>query len=117
MTSAAEMRADYRELIDEDGETITLRRFVAGGAPIEVEVRARVTGYQPAELVGGIKQGDSRLIVLAEDVEARGFPVPFSTGGSDKAIIRGKTQNIELVDDRTRRVGGVLIAYDITARG
>jgi hypothetical protein len=114
---AAQARRDYREMIADVGEVITLRRNVPSGAPIEAQVLARVTGYQPKDLVGGIKQGDSRLIVLAEDVEAKGFPVPFSTGGSDKAIIRGKTQNIELVDDRTRRVGGVLIAYDITARG
>ena len=114
---AAQVRRDYRDAIAEVGETITLRRFVAGGPPIKAEVRARVTGYQPAELVGGIKQGDRRVIILAEDVEATGFPVPFSTGGSDKTVVRGKALNIEIVDDSTRRVGGVLIAYDITARG
>lgn len=117
MTSAAEMRADHREMIDEDGEIITLRRFVAGGAPIEAEVRARVTGYQSAELVGGIKQGDRRVIVLAEDVETSGFPVPFRTGGTDKVVVRCRVLNIGVVDDSTRRVGGVLIAYEITATG
>lgn len=114
---AAQARRDYRKAISDVGEIITLRRIVAGGAPIEAEVRARVTGYQPAELVGGIKQGDRRVIVLAEDVEATGFPTPFSTGGSDKTVVGGKALNIEVVDDSTRRVGGALIAYDITARG
>lgn len=115
--NAAQIRRDYREALSDVGETIILRRFVAGGLPIEAEVRARVTGFQEAELVGGVKQGDRRVIVLAEDVEATGFPVPFSTGGSDKAVVRGKALNIQIVDDSTRRVGGVLIAYDITARG
>jgi hypothetical protein len=117
MTAAEEIRADYREMISEDGETITLRRINQSGPPIEATVRARVTGYQPKELVGGIKQGDRRVIVLAEDVETSGFPVPFKTGGTDKAVVREKALNIGVVDDSTRRVGGVLIAYDITATG
>lgn len=114
---AAQARRDYREMISDIGETITLRRNVASGPPIEAQVLARVTGYQPKDLVGGIKQGDRRLIVLAEDVENTGFPVPFKTNGSDKAVFRGHLLNIGLVDDSTRRIGGVLIAYDITATG
>jgi hypothetical protein len=116
--SPNEARAMYRRMISEIGETITLRRNnPSPAAPTEVQVRARVTGYRPEELVNGINQGDRRLIVLAEDVEASGFPVPFKTGGSDKAIVRGASLNIGVVDDSTRRIGGVLVAYDITATG
>lgn len=116
--NASEARSMYRRMIGEIGETITLRRNnPSPAAPTEVQVRARVTGYRPEELVNGIKQGDRHLIVLAEDVETSGFPVPFKTNGSDKAIVRGSDLNIGMVDDSTRRVGGVLIAYDITATG
>jgi hypothetical protein len=117
MSNAAQIRADYREMISDVGETITLRRMSQSGPPADFQVLARVTGYQPKELVGGIKQGDRRLIVLAEDVETSGFPLPFKTSGTDKAIVRDKVLNIGIVDDSTRRVGGVLIAYDITATG
>ncbi len=114
---AAQARRDYREMISDVGETITLRRNMPSGPPIEAQALARVTGYQPKDLVGGIKQGDRRLIVLAEDVENTGFPVPFKTSGTDKAVVRDRVLNIGVVDDSTRRVGGVLIAYDITATG
>jgi hypothetical protein len=118
MSTAAQARRDYREMLADVGETITLRRInAAPAAPTEAQVLARVVGYKPEELVGGIKQGDRHLIVLAEDVEATGFPVPFLTNGTYKAIVRDKVLNIGIVDDSTRRIGGVLIAYDITATG
>lgn len=117
MTPAA-ARAMYRRQIDAHGETITLRRNnPAPAGPTEVTVKARVSGYQPEELVGGINQGDRKVIILAEDVEMSGFPVPFNTGGTDKAVVRGRALNIGVVDDSTRRIGGVLIAYEIRATG
>lgn len=115
--NAAQARRDYREMIADVGETITLRRINQSSAPTEALVLARVVGYRPEELVGGIKQGDRHLIVLAEDVETTGFPVPFLTNGTYKAVVRDKVLNIGIVDDSTRRIGGVLIAYDITATG
>jgi hypothetical protein len=116
--NAAQARRDYREMLADVGETVTLRRInPAPTPPTEAQVLARVVGYKPEELVGGIKQGDRHLIVLAEDVELTGFPVPFRTGGTDKVIVRDKVLNIGIVDDSTRRIGGVLIAYDITATG
>jgi hypothetical protein len=117
MSRADVLLSQYRVKIAKVGEAITLRRMGPSGPVNEVTVRARVTGYQPNELVGGIKQGDRRLIILAEDVEASGFPIPFKTGGIDKAVVRDKVLNIGVVDDSTRRVGGILIAYDITATG
>jgi hypothetical protein len=68
-------------------------------------------------MIPGRQIGDRRVIVLAEDVEASGFPVPLRTGGSDKAVVRGKMLNINVVDDSTRRIAGVLIAYEIVAVG
>lgn len=116
--NAAEARAMYRSQIDEHGETVTLRRVnVSPTPPTDATVKARVVGYRAEELVGGITQGDRKVIVLAEDVETSSFPVPFKTTGSDKVIVRGKTLNIGVVDDSTRRIGGTLIAYEIQARG
>lgn len=113
-----DMQADYRNMLADLGETIIIRRNnPSPAAPTEVTVRARVAGYQPQDLVGGIKQGDRRVIVLALDLDASGFPLPLKTGGTDKAVVRGRVLNIGVVDDSTRRVGGELLAYEITATG
>jgi hypothetical protein len=106
----------YRRQLLAHGETVTLRRVNASpAAPTEHQVRARVTGYQPEELVGGIQVGDRKVIVLAEDVPS-GF-LPFLLGGREKIVVRGKALNVERVDDSTRRVGGELIAYEMQVRG
>jgi hypothetical protein len=78
-------------------------------------VRARVTGYQENELVGGIQQGDRKVIMLSEDLVTAGFSMPVTA--NDKLMLRGKQISIVSVDDSTRRIQGVLIAYEIQARG
>lgn len=110
------IRAAYRRDLEEY-EAVTFRQY-DGSTPdrshTDFETAARVMSYSPADLVGNIKQGDSRLIVLAEDFET----APFAAlRQNDKAIVRGRELNIEAVDDSTRRVGGVLIAYEIRVRG
>lgn len=95
------------------GEDIILRRVNVSPTPnTDIPVRARVIGYRPEEMVGGIQAGDRKIIVLADDVT---FDPPLKKG--DKAVVRGRVLNLEVVDDNTRRVGGVLIAYELVARG
>lgn len=99
------------------GETVKLRR-AAGTSPqtnTNATVLARVTDFAPSDLVGEVIQGARRLIVLAEDLTAAGWPEPPRK--DDKAIVRSRVLNIESVDDSTRRVAGVLIAYELTAIG
>lgn len=106
----------YRRQMDAHGETVTLRRNnAAPSLPTEQNLKARVIGYQPDELIGGINQGDRKVIILAEDITT--FPLPFKTGGTDKIVVRGKPLNIGVVDDSTRRIGDTLIAYEIRATG
>ncbi|CAB4142659.1 hypothetical protein UFOVP452_28 [uncultured Caudovirales phage] len=108
-----EVRAAYRTSIAMTGEPVTLRTFTGAGAsrtPADATVRARVRGYAPAELVGGVTQGDRELIVLAEDVAT-------APKKGDQVIVRGRTLNVEAVDDSTRRFAGILMAYVLTARG
>lgn len=106
-------KASYRRQIAMHGETLTLQRN--GTPPITQAVRARVTGYQPDELIGQIQQGDVRIIVLAEDIGS--FPVPIRERSTDSVVINGRFLTVQAVDERTRKVGGVLIAYEIRARG
>lgn len=111
-------RSAYRRMLDSVGETVVLRRYAGLGAArtkTDYPVQARVTGYQPNELVGTIAQGDRKIIMMNEDVEATSFILPLKRG--DKVVVRDKELNIEAADDSTRRVGEELIAYEIQARG
>ncbi|GAN49708.1 hypothetical protein ACXR8U_13765 [Methylobacterium radiotolerans] len=106
----------YEDLMDGRGEMITLRRL-GQGAPIDAQVRAIVTGFQPDELASGVIQGNRRVFLFAPDVAAAAFPVPIKNGSTDRLVIRGRTLTVEAVDDSTHRVGGELLAYDIQASG
>jgi hypothetical protein len=111
----------YAAEMERRGEVVSLRRRKANSVPTayepQIDVWAIVTGYAPSELVGGIIQGDSRVILLAEDVTAGGFPLPIKTGGTDTVWINGLQRTFKSVDDNTHRVAGVLLAYDCTVRG
>jgi hypothetical protein len=101
-------------------ETVSIRRYVGTGPTrthSDWTVAARVVGYQPEELTGAIQQGDRRVIILYEDLAKMGFPFPIENGSNWKLVVRGKELQIKVIDDSTRRLGGVLIAYDIQAGG
>jgi hypothetical protein len=112
------IKETYRRQISERGETILIRRYTGTGTNrpfFDAEVRAVVTGYTPHELAGTIQQGDLKAIVLADDLIDAQFAIPITS--NDKAVVRGKERAIIAPDDSTRRVGGILIAYELTVRG
>ncbi len=111
-------RASHRRMIESSGEGVTIRRYTGTGLNrprFDARVKARVMGLRPDELTGSIIQGDQRLVVMADDLIAAQWPVPLVKG--DKAVVRGKELDIEYVDDSTRRIQGVLIAYELRVRG
>ena len=113
-----DLKSTYRRMIDDTGEWVTIRRYTGAGSNrprFDVEVRAKVTGYAPDELVGYIAQGDRRVIVLAQDLIDRQFALPITA--SDKVLVRGRELSIISPDDSTRRDATTLIAYEFTARG
>lgn len=113
-----EIKATYRRDMDAVGETVLIRRYTGTGSArprFDAAVKARVVDYEPKDLVGLIQQGDRKLIVLAEDLIAAQIPLDLRKG--DKSVVRGKELNIEAADDSTRRVAGVLIAYELQVRG
>lgn len=113
---AARALATYRRMIEAFGETVTLRRLnPSPAAATEVTMRARVTGYDPVELVEGVQQGERLVVLMAEDVGS--FPVPIEMGGRDRIVIRGTVTTPVAVDDSTRRIGSVLIAYGVRVIG
>ena len=113
-----EIRSSYRQLMTEAGETIAIRRYTGSGPNrpfFDTNVTARVTGYEPHELVGDVQQGDRKVLVLADDLVVAQVPSNLRKG--DKAIVRGRELNIEAADDSTRRVAGELIAIELRVRG
>ncbi|MPZ41307.1 MAG: hypothetical protein GEU95_25325 [Rhizobiales bacterium] len=114
----ASVKASYRRMLDQVGEPILVRRYTGTGPnrpKADVEVRARVTGYEPHELIGAIQQGDRKVILLAEDLVAGGFALPITS--ADKVVVRGKELAIHAPDDSSRRIAGELVAYELQVRG
>lgn len=115
MMSPAEIKAMYANALS---EIVTVRRYTGSGANrphFDADARARVVGFSPVELVGSIVQGDTKIILFADDLLDVQFAQPVTV--NDKVVVRGKELAIIASDDSTRRVDGVLIAYEIQARG
>lgn len=111
----AEALALHRAFINEQGEDVIVRRYSGTGVarvPADVTTKARVIGYAPGQLVGGIVQGDVKVIALVDTLSGL---LPLTT--NDKLVIRGAEKAIKGVDDNTRRIQGTLIALEIWARG
>jgi hypothetical protein len=117
MALSDRVRASYRRALAKF-ETVTIRRYYGSGTPrpkYEKACAARVMAYQSSEIVGPIVQGDRKIILLAEDLEAGDVALPLLV--SDKAVVRSKELAIIAIDDNTRRVDGVLCAYVLQVRG
>jgi len=112
----AEIKAAYLDAISEVGENVVIRTYVGITETYsDVTVRARVVEFSPDQLVGAIVQGDRKLIMLAADVENTG--VTLAATQNCKVLVRGKELQVKAIDDNTRRVGGVLMAYELTVGG
>jgi len=99
------------------GQSIALRRYTGTSAEsrvyLEVEARAVVTGFAPAELVDGIKQGDRTLIMSPTEMTRGKWCWPPRIG--DKAVIGGRETNVEAVT--LREIGDVLVRIEMRVRG
>ena len=108
------------------GQDVILRR-ISGSGPsatsIDVACRAVVRGYRPEELVGGIAQGDSQVILSPSEIRSSGWPDP---GGSppgsvslprkgDKLIVQGRMRTIEAAAPIL--IAGELVRIDLQVRG
>jgi hypothetical protein len=102
------------------GEDIILRR-VNGEDPnttnVDVTCRAVVRSFEPEELVGGIAQTASRVIVSPSEIEAAGWPgsSPNIPRRLDQVIIAGRVRDIEAVDPI--HVGSRLVRIELRVLG
>lgn len=117
MALSDRIRAKYRRELAKF-ERVTIRRYYGTGTPrpsYERETWGRELPYTPNEIAGPILQGDWKIILLAEDLETGPITLPLKS--TDKAVVRGKELAIAGIDDKKRRVGGVLCAYELQVRG
>lgn len=103
---ARRMVAAYQRQLT--GLRITLKR----DGKQNCDARARVVGFSEAEIVGGIQEGQRKLIIFAPDIP---WPEPLREG--DLAVVGDLELYINTVDDQKRRVDGYLMAYEATASG
>jgi hypothetical protein len=126
----AEATSMLQRQLAKHGQDVRLQRVTQGpsGQQIKYSVncRAFVRGYQPAELVGGILQGDSKVVLSAAEIEAQGWPGPNSSTTptnqdrrvprkGDDIIIMGKSRNIEVATPVY--LNGELVRIELAARG
>lgn len=112
------VKATYRRMMNERGETVVHRRYTGTGPnrpKFDADVIAVVAGYDEKDFVGSIVQGDRKVILLAEDLIDAQVALPITS--ADRIVVRGKELSIVAPDDSTRRVKGVLIAYELQVRG
>lgn len=108
----------WRAAIKRHGEPVLIRRYTGSGTNrprFDVTVRGRVFGYEPHDLIGGIAQGDRRVLILHEDLIKAQFALPITN--SDKCVVRGRELAIQAADDNTHRDGTELIAWELQTRG
>jgi hypothetical protein len=112
------------------GETVMLQRITsaAGGVQIKnnVQCKAFVRGYAPEELVGGIVQSDSRVILSPTEIDKEDWPGPNSSTTpteqdrriprkGDNCKIQGRIRNIE--SSRPFYLNDVLVRIELQVRG
>jgi hypothetical protein len=104
------------------GQTIRLQRLTLGPSgtqiPYEVTVKAFVRGYEPDELVGGITQQDSRVILSPSSLAGTDWPGPGEQQvprKGDRAYIDGRARNVEA--GKAIPLNDTVVRIEFTARG
>lgn len=109
MFTAAHAIAKLDEALAKAGETIGWQITTAGVPATATSHLAFVRGYKPDELVGGIEQGDARVILSPTGLTGR-------PKRGDKIVTGGtRTMNIQAVDEV--RLTDTLVRIDLQVRG
>lgn len=116
---------DLDAALKEFGQDAVLRRPVKNGAPIDVAIRATINSYRENELVSGIAQTDSKVIMSPTEIARAGWPGteaasltvadPTLPRRNDKLVVDGRVRNIEFVNPIT--IGGELVRIELRISG
>jgi hypothetical protein len=102
------------DAVNRIGQTVTVRRLSGTQQiPLDVVVRAVVRGYGPDELLGGVQQGDRRVILTQHEMEQGQWCWPVKV--QDRVIIDGRTTTVQSVE--TRKIGNDIAMYVLQVRG
>ena len=123
MTETEQAVADLDAALAADGEWIELwRETGTQKIPFKVRCRAFVRGYAAQELVGGIAQTDSKVVMSQTEIIRSGWPGPNSSATStnqdrrvprkgDAVIIAGRKRAIEAAGGI--HLGGELVRIEM----
>lgn len=97
------------------GRTMTLRRRVGTTSQYqEVSVKGISKGYRPAELLGGLQQGDRYITIGNEEIAAQAtYQGPPRKG--DFVVLDGASVAVQGVE--TERLGAQVLAHTLWVRG
>ena len=112
--NVAAVQAAYARALGANGPAEAVQLVRAGVGSFAVQ--AWVTDFIPSDLAGAVEEGRRNAVVLAASVVASGFPLPFIVK-QDRLVWGTKSNAITKVDDSSRRVQGVLIAYELDLDG
>lgn len=117
--------ADLDKTLETDGEWIEIRRLYGTQLiPVSVTCRAFVRTVTAEELIAGITQESSNIIMSPSEIIAAGWPGPWTPSAAepvnpgtdrrvprkgDKAVIKNRVRNVEItkpiyVDDELVRI-------------
>jgi hypothetical protein len=111
---ASEIKAAYALELK---ETVGVRRYTGAGASrprFDVFVRGKAVPYGATELIGTVVQGDTKVLLLAQDIITGQMALPITT--NDFVVVKGR--QLAIINPAERKApDGTLIAYEIQARG
>lgn len=100
------------------GRPMTLRRIAVGPAgtqiPLDVTVYGRTKGYAPAQLVGGLVEGDIEVTITNAEIAQAQWPGPPRMG--DRMVIDGLTRTI-FAPVEAKHLGSEVLVYVCQVRG
>ncbi len=104
-------------MIDRHGQTVTIRRRVGTGATFDpsVTVKGRVHSYRPEELIGGVQQGDRRIVIAPAELIAAGWDTGDAPRKGDQVLIASAVTTVQGCE--VRYLSGTAARYDIWVRG
>jgi hypothetical protein len=100
------------------GRSMTLRRRIGTTTTYnDVSVKGTTKGYKPAELLGGLQQGDRYVTISHEEIAGKPWPGPQveSPKKGDFLIIDGTTTAVLGVE--TKYLKTDILAHVLSVRG
>lgn len=120
MVALARARLD-RALLTRGEDGLLRRRIGSGSTFVEITVRCLPRGYRPAELSGGIMQGDTMVIVSPTALLNAGAAWPGAAGGTvvpkalDQFTFQGRLRSVIAASPFYE--SGELVRIELQVRG